>query len=233
MAKHERRAAHIRARVADGKTLRDHLASSIRKAITDGIYAPGEPLGEEELAGRFGVSRGPVREAIIQLQKEYLVRSYPNRGSFVYQLSEDEFDQVLELRSVLEPAAMEYARMDFNGQIETLKGLFRELQHVALAGNFEEFADKDLEFHKAVWTLSGRSMLKDLLTQICQPLFVFFKINSGKYLRAGINLEAVAQTHQLMVDYLDGKTELSARECFRPVIEETQQQEKPVILGGR
>jgi len=90
--------------------LRNKVAEARREAIKEGVYPPGSPLGEVELAQRFGVSRGPVREALIQLEKECLVRSYPNRGCFVAELSEQEFEEILRLRSILEPVAMEEAR---------------------------------------------------------------------------------------------------------------------------
>src|SRR5215475_4676467 len=101
------------------RTLRETIVESIRSAITDGIYPPGTPLAEVELAQRFKVSRGPIREALIQLQSEFLVRSYPNRGTFVHSLTEQEFDEIERLRGLLEPLAMEYAKA--NATPELLK----------------------------------------------------------------------------------------------------------------
>jgi DNA-binding GntR family transcriptional regulator len=197
-------------------TLRNKVAIALRKAIVDGVYAPGDPLGEIELARRFRVSRGPVREAMIQLQNEFLVRSYPNRGSFVYQLNQREFDEILELRSLLEPLAMEHARANASaGRLATLKKLLRELEAQARSSNSNEIAEKDFEFHVALWDLSGRPLLRDLLVQICRPMFVFFRINWNKYRRAGLDFETVAHSHQPLIDYLDGATKLSAQACFR------------------
>ena len=79
--------------VRRARNLRGLVAQGVRDAILAGDYPPGSPLGEQELAERFSVSRGPVREALVQLEREYLVRSHPNRGFFVSVLTEREFDE--------------------------------------------------------------------------------------------------------------------------------------------
>jgi DNA-binding GntR family transcriptional regulator len=202
--------------VAASPTLRNKVANALRRAIVDGEYSPGDPLGEIELARRFRVSRGPVREAMIQLQNEFLIRSYPNRGSFVYQLSQQEFDEILELRSLLEPLAMEHARDNAAPEgLAALKKLLHDLEQQARSSDSHEIAEKDFEFHVALWDLCGRPLLRDLLVQICRPMFVFFRINWNKYRRLGLNFEKVSHSHQSIIDYIEGRTEQSAQVCFR------------------
>ena len=60
----------------DRTTLRERALEALRSAITSGQYRPGDPLGEEQLAGRLGVSRGTVREALRHLQQEGLVTPF-------------------------------------------------------------------------------------------------------------------------------------------------------------
>ncbi|MEN6604879.1 MAG: hypothetical protein ABFD86_20895, partial [Bryobacteraceae bacterium] len=55
---------------------------------------------------------------------------------------------------------------------------------------------------------------QDLLVHITRPMFVFFRINWNKYRRAGLGFEHVPHSHQLIVDYIEGNTNLSAQECF-------------------
>jgi len=221
-----------RALKAPKETLRYTIANAIRQAIVDGIYVPGVPLSEIELAERFDVSRGPIREALMHLEREYLVRSFPNRGTFVSMLSETEFDEILRMRAVLEPLAIEFAAQSANSaQVEGIRTLLRTLVKLAEAGNHRDFADMDFQFHTAVWNAAGRPLLRDTLIQVSRPMFVFFQINWSRYERAGLSLVTVAHAHSLMLDYIERKTDLSAAECFRPIVDETEKDEKPVLMS--
>jgi DNA-binding GntR family transcriptional regulator len=203
-------------RVAGTQTLRDKVATALRKAIVDGVYAPGDPLGEIELARRFRVSRGPVREAIIQLQNEFLVRSYPNRGAFVYQLSQREFDEILELRGQLEPLALRHARANATPEhLELLREALAELEAQASADDSHEIAEKDFQFHNVLWEMSARPLLQDLLLQISRPMFVFFRINWTRYQRAGLDFRQVAASHRALLDYVSGAPGTSAEEAYQ------------------
>jgi DNA-binding GntR family transcriptional regulator len=215
------------------RTLRATIVESIRDAITDGIYAPGTPLAEVELAARFNVSRGPIREALIQLQHEYLVRSYPNRGTFVHTLNEQEFDEIEEMRALLEPLALEHAKANVTPeQIRNVERMLAEMLDLTRAGKYRELADRDFAFHCTVWDLSGRTFLAQNLRQIARPLFTFFKINWKKYRNSKLSMEEVIRHHNLLIEYLKGTTTLSAAVCYRPVLEGTDRDEKPLLLGS-
>lgn len=197
-----------------------------------GQYPPGSPLGEAELAERFGVSRGPVREALIQLEREYLVRSYPNRGVFVAALTEHEFDERIMLRSVLEPIALASARE--RATPDDLAEIGRRLQRlkdVAATGDQAAYVACDYEFHLAIWGMSGRPLLKDMLVQISAPVFVFESIVSDRYRRASYDVVSDALAHQGILDYLHGATHVDACGCLRPVLDLAMRAEKPVVFG--
>ncbi len=83
------------------QTLPDQIAQRIYTAIVDGLYSPGERIREEELATNFGVSRGPVREALRILERDSVVRVVANRGAHVTPLSVVELNEIFEIRRVL------------------------------------------------------------------------------------------------------------------------------------
>jgi DNA-binding GntR family transcriptional regulator len=85
------------------------LVEALRRDIADGRLRPGEPLRQEELALRFGTSRIPVREALRSLQAEGLVNYSPNRGATVSVVSDDEIQEMLEVRIALECHALRMA----------------------------------------------------------------------------------------------------------------------------
>lgn len=213
--------------------LRNQVAQALRDAIKEGVYPPGSPLGEVELACRFGVSRGPVREALVELEKEYLVRSYPNRGCFVAELSEQEFEEILRLRSILEPVAMEEARRRASKrQVAALQLMLHELDEIGRTGDLSTFLEKDFEFHHTVWKLSEQHVLEGILVRLSKPMFVFSAILRERYRRCGMDLMEAARDHQKMLDYVAGQTEQCAAACFEPVVVLTQTKDWPVIFGS-
>jgi DNA-binding GntR family transcriptional regulator len=189
-------------------------------------------LGEVELAQRFGVSRGPVREALIQLEREYLVRSFPNRGCFVATMAEHEFDEIVMLRSVLEPIALQFARQRATAaDLTRIRKLLRSLEAVARRRDQRAYIGKDYEFHAAIWELSGQSLLAEVLKRISAPVFVFEAMVEERYRRADYDVVADARAHASLVDYLEGKTPSDAETCLKPVLDLALRAEKPIVFN--
>jgi DNA-binding GntR family transcriptional regulator len=89
--------------VAPTSTIRVHEV--LRTAILDGQLAPGERLRAEALAGRFGTSRTPVREALLMLEREGLVDVQPNRGAIVRSFDPEDLLDLYDVRALIEPHA--------------------------------------------------------------------------------------------------------------------------------
>jgi DNA-binding GntR family transcriptional regulator len=90
-------------------TTPEMIASALRRAILTGELRSGQPLPQDEIAARFGVSKIPAREALVQLKSEGLVTLLPNRGAFVSALSPDEVDEIYAMRGALETLALRRA----------------------------------------------------------------------------------------------------------------------------
>ena len=112
----------------DARTLAASIANTLRAAILSGQLAPGEPLGQEALAQRFGVSRIPVRESLKQLEAEGLVEARPHRGAVVARLTVEELDELYGIVWALEMLAARAAvpRMT-DEQIATMGALVERL----------------------------------------------------------------------------------------------------------
>src|SRR5215207_2153935 len=87
--------------------IKDVIFQELRERIVFGGFAPGDRLVEAELASRFGVSKTPVREALLTLEGEGLVVLRPHRGAEVTRLSVDEWNDLIFLRDVLEIGALD------------------------------------------------------------------------------------------------------------------------------
>jgi DNA-binding GntR family transcriptional regulator len=85
------------------RTISSAVGDELRRRILDGSFKSGFQLRQDALAEEFGVSRIPIREALVQLESEGLVRILPHKGAIVSELSIAEIDELFELRVLLEP----------------------------------------------------------------------------------------------------------------------------------
>jgi DNA-binding GntR family transcriptional regulator len=90
------------------RTLPEQIADDLGVAIAEGVYKPGERLLEIEISNAYGVSRGPVREAIRMLAQRGLAVFYPRRGAFVLELNLDRVVDIFNTRAVLLGLAARY-----------------------------------------------------------------------------------------------------------------------------
>jgi DNA-binding GntR family transcriptional regulator len=129
--------------------------------------APGEKLNEQDLSDHFGVSRGPIREAIRALQKDGWLDVQPNYGAFVKKPGRKEAEQLFEVRRILETeAAMMAAKRITENQLEQLKAIIDE--------GIEAQANKDVDgslalntqFHRLVCEASGNEILARLMEHV-------------------------------------------------------------------
>jgi len=127
------------------------IARQLRNAIIHGGIRPGAQLGEAELANRLGVSRGPLREAMQRLVQEGLLRSEPNRGLFVIELTADDVSDIYLARTAIERAAVS-AILDGDPVRSSvvLAKAHAALARAAKRANSEAISDADLAFHQAL-----------------------------------------------------------------------------------
>lgn len=141
------------------------VADVLRDAILRGALPAGQPLRQDELAARFGLSRIPVREALRQLEGEGLVTALPHRGATVAALSADELQELCEMRAALETAALRLAipRLDAAALAEA-EGVLRETDR---AGDvLEHWSRNNWRFHAALYRPAGRPRMLALIQQL-------------------------------------------------------------------
>jgi GntR family transcriptional regulator of gluconate operon len=127
------------------------VAARLRLAIISREFAPGEHLRELPLAQRFGVSRVPVREALIRLAHEGLVRGEPRRGAFVVGMSLADVREVYDVRTLLEVRASRLAAKSATSEnIGNLRRIIKEFNREAKKGNSEVLAAVDIAFHREI-----------------------------------------------------------------------------------
>jgi DNA-binding GntR family transcriptional regulator len=133
------------------RTMSGQVTARIREKILTGAYPPGSPLLQDVIAAEFGVSKIPVREALVQLRAEGLVDVFAHRGFQVRPLSSMEVDEVFRLRLQIEPAAVaEGARRALASDAEAARLALANLTDALLAGELHESGDLNRTFHMAL-----------------------------------------------------------------------------------
>lgn len=142
-------------------TLASMVADRLRDLIFQGSIRPGEQLNEVELASRFGVSRGPIREAVRQLAHDGLLRSEPHHGVFVPMLSNEDISDIYQAREAIETAAVKAIfSSGRNVAVGSGLGKLAQTMHRAVtAGESPRVADLDTRFHSELVRSTGSPRL--------------------------------------------------------------------------
>lgn len=143
----------------------------IREAILEGKLGPGERLVESQLAQELGISRTPIREALLLLQAEGLVDALPNRGATVRAYDVRELEDMYELRALLEGQAARRAatRMTAGLLAELRDSCTRFDEIVGVPGGARRIADvvhENTIFHEAILEASGSARLARMVRQV-------------------------------------------------------------------
>jgi GntR family transcriptional regulator, rspAB operon transcriptional repressor len=141
-----------------GVPARAQVYAALRDAIIRAELAPGRRLSENELASWLGVSRTPIREALVRLRDERLVSIVPQLGTYVSRISPQAVADAGFIREALECAAIrESATAATEDDIETLEVNMRGQERAEERGAFDAFYVLDEDFHRVLCDLSGHA----------------------------------------------------------------------------
>jgi DNA-binding GntR family transcriptional regulator len=141
-------------------TRADLVADSIRSAILSGALKPGESLVERRLAELLGVSKTPVREALIGLSSAGLVLVNPNRGVTVRSLGTDDLRQVYEVRLLLEPwAVSRTARLRPPQAMEAARATLAEARALVAGDDRAGLSMANRRLHRALYAACGNDLV--------------------------------------------------------------------------
>jgi len=158
-----------------GPILRDStpsiIARRLRDAVANGEFQPGQQLTEATLAASFGVSRGPLREAMQRLTQEGLLVSHRNRGLFVMELDEPTIRDIYLARGAIERTAVRQAvELGAGAEAETLIEVVEEMRDYENRPTHPAVSALDMRFHEQLVALSRSPRLilmhGTLLTQV-------------------------------------------------------------------
>ncbi|MBY5993305.1 GntR family transcriptional regulator [Ferrimonas balearica] len=187
-------------------TLADRTLTQLQQAIIRGELTPGSKINEQDLAARFGVSRGPLREAMQRLEQRRLVERIPHVGARVVSLTPERLEDLYQVRAELEAMACRLAAQRITqAQLDELHALL-DRQQVAFSQTPIAPQD-DIDFHFGLIQASGNATLIATLTgDLYHQLQMYrYQCSSGRR-----PLEALAQHRQVLDAVAQGDGELAA-----------------------
>lgn len=156
--------------------LRERVRARLQALIIEGVYPPGSHLVEAELARRLGVSRGPVREALNQLQSQGWIQFEPRRGAFVHKPTAEEVDEYFGVRAMLEgEAAALSASKSTSGDIAAMSEVVSRAREAIKIADEEELYKASTQFHGHVYRLAGNTVLSELARELNHRIRWYFR----------------------------------------------------------
>jgi DNA-binding GntR family transcriptional regulator len=182
------------------------IAAQLRSAIMYGVFAPGTQLGESELAARFAVSRGPLREAMQRLVQEGLLRGERHRGLFVIDLSASDVRDIYMARLAIERSACQLIMAGNRGEaVVRLSAALSTLVSSADGGDRNAMSDADQAFHQTLVACSGNSRLERMAQTLLVETRMCLAALQDHYPEAE---ELVAEHRALVNTISDGNEQL-------------------------
>jgi DNA-binding GntR family transcriptional regulator len=149
-------------RIKQPRSLTELVVERLREAIIEGQFALGENISEDKLAEAFGVSRTPVRDALMQLQQTGLVIVRPKRGSFVFSPTLADVEELCEYRLMLETQALKLSiDRNFDGVVHTAQIQVDAMSEAQESGDQRGYARADTAFHRSFFDHCGNRFVQE------------------------------------------------------------------------
>lgn len=200
--------------------LSDDIAAQLREAILSGLLQPGERLVEELLAASLDVSRGPIRDALVVLEREGLVIKEHNRGTFVARLSRKDLDEVYSLRLVLERLAIRLAAEHVtDAELQEMQHIIDLMRNHAEQGITEKLAaELDIQFHEIIYRASRHQRLFECWNQLKTQIY---RLLLGRMVATLDYRTLAVESHQDILDAIAEKDTTRAVTLLEQHIDES------------
>lgn len=200
------------------KTVTEQIYQEIRNAIIRQEIAPGEKLTIKMLHERYGVSSSPIREALTRLQQDGLIVYRPNIGMRVVQLNRKDVEEIYDMITELDSAAMRFAmrKSDADACLKDLREIQQEMESTQ---DFQRWQKRSDDFHQIFYKYADNSRLNDASRRILLQLTIL----SMQYEQKEENREEIAQGHQKILDALTKGSLQEADQLLREHLDASRQ----------
>ncbi len=199
----------------DTPTFADRAYTALKDVILSlDIYDRPEEvrLDERRLANDLGISRTPVREAMVQLEREGFVRSIPRRGIYVVRKTRAEVIELITAWAALESmAARLITEHASDAQIAKLRAMFTTFENGRLHAKLDEYSEVNIEFHQTIIRMSGNSVLIDLAAN----LFAHMRMIRRKTISESDRADRSIRDHMNIIKAIEARDTVRAEELVR------------------
>jgi DNA-binding GntR family transcriptional regulator len=202
----------------DRSTLTTRALEALRAAIVDGRLEAGERYSVAQLAERFGVSRTPVRDALLVLERQGVVRFERNRGVRVLETTAHDLEEVFELRLLLEvPATRRACELLSADDLAALDHELAAMSALAREGDEGAFMAHDKAFHEVILRASGNRRLTTIVSQLRDHV----RFRGASTVGRSRDLDAIRSEHVAILEALHARDPRAAADAMRAHLLET------------
>ncbi len=185
-------------------------------AIKDAILAfrlkPGESLVESDLANQLNISKTPVRDALLRLEKEGLVVKVPYKGATVSEVNQQTMNEIFEIRAVLEGLATRLATaLIAANHLENLGVLINQHEQALLRSDNDEASQLNRQFHELIVQQASNQRLKQILANLDEHLKRYRTLSNFQIGRLGKSIEEHRQILNALCEGQAGQAEAAMR----------------------
>ncbi|MFV0428390.1 MAG: GntR family transcriptional regulator [Arachnia sp.] len=180
------------------QVLGEQVVEQLRELIITGALAPGTHMVESRLSAQFGVSRGPIRDALVQLDAEGLVESR-RRGVFARGLSSADITELYQVREAVEDMALRIAANAPSQAWEITGGPLERMREAAQHDDHLTFAHADRDFHSQFYVIAGNVRLEKVWNQIEPTFAVLMELTTAEDIDLGPSYESHVKLRDLML----------------------------------
>jgi DNA-binding GntR family transcriptional regulator len=197
-------------------SLRETVMRALRAAIVSGEMEPGAVYSAPSLGARFGVSATPVREAMLDLVKEGLVTSLPNKGFRVTEVSDADLDDITQLRLLIEPPTVRAVVPRIPAEdLPELRRMAQDIVDGADNGDLISYTEADRLFHIRILEYSGNRRLVEMISELRSHTRL---LGLAPLVERGA-LRDSSLEHLTLVDLIEARDEAGAEALMRQHIE--------------
>jgi DNA-binding GntR family transcriptional regulator len=194
------------------ESLRETVVNALRAAIISGEMEPGVVYSAPALSERFGVSATPVREAMLDLVREGMVTSVPNKGFRVTEVSKADLDGITELRLLIEPPTVRrVVPLVPAADLPRLRELAAAIVEYAEGADLIGYTEADRRFHLELLGYSGNPRLVETISMLRSQT----RLLGLASLAGSGDLKDSAEEHNLLMDLIEAGDEAGAEDLMR------------------
>lgn len=198
---------------------KDFAYDQLKQRIIEGKLQPDQAIIEEEISSKLGISRTPLREALLRLEIENLLARQTNGRLKVAPISVQEAREIFTVRSQLEGMAVaEAVEKATKADIENLSDIAAKINTAYREGNIEEIVYYGEKFHHYIYVLSGNNTVKNILSQLNDHIHRYRRLVPQQSVG---RMKEPKEEHQQILDFIAKKDAAGAKRTMQRHIEDS------------